>query len=457
MNSRHKTDSGATSPSFRNLYHKDSTNKRKNRLNPDIHISEGTEFRKKTKPKDLEKEEKKYETQRKTNFKLNQKFKRNQARNLQRENDYRKHIEELQKDLKVRLGFEVGVADENFQKIKGLKDQLHSKINEVHQKVWDLKQEQEEDIARKLSIDQRKVEFGDNDGAKGVSKEGLKDRENQLNQHLEYIASIAQKIQDENVSLVKKNSELKKQYQHQENDRELLLKQLVMLKKENSQMKQEINYYGKITEEKKAEEDEQIDLENSPEKSMSKSDARTLLSSRGKQRRKLQKGQRMYLTTKASQAPKAKSPDCFSSVLNPAPLETEEDKILRYERIIEKLEKNLEFEERSLKNVQNQCKAELRKSTEIEDMLDECVHQVKVDIQKRNRNSKKKQVKVPENSKKYSTIDDIDFTEDDGERVLELLLSQDKALELLYGQKSSPSKGLSTAKPIPIIKEEVSG
>ena len=65
---------------------------------------------------------------------------------------------------------------------------------------------------------------------KGMSKEELKDRENQLNQHLEVITNIAQRIENENRTLMKKNSELKKEYQNQENDRELLLKQLVMLK-----------------------------------------------------------------------------------------------------------------------------------------------------------------------------------------------------------------------------------
>jgi hypothetical protein len=53
-----------------------------------------------------------------------------------------------------------------------------------------------------------------------------------LNEHLETMTQIAQKIDDENRNLMKKNSELKIQYLSQENDRDLLLKQLIYQKKE---------------------------------------------------------------------------------------------------------------------------------------------------------------------------------------------------------------------------------
>jgi hypothetical protein len=47
------------------------------------------------------------------------------------------------------------------------------------------------------------------------------------------MTQIAQKIDDENRNLMKKNSDLKIQYMSQENDRDLLLKQLIYQKKES--------------------------------------------------------------------------------------------------------------------------------------------------------------------------------------------------------------------------------
>lgn len=46
-------------------------------------------------------------------------------------------------------------------------------------------------------------------------------------EHLDTMTQIAQKIDDENRALMKKNQDLKIQYMSQENDRDLLLKQLI--------------------------------------------------------------------------------------------------------------------------------------------------------------------------------------------------------------------------------------
>ena len=47
------------------------------------------------------------------------------------------------------------------------------------------------------------------------------------------MTQIAQKIDNENRELIKRNAELKIEFKSQENDRELLLKQIIFQKKEN--------------------------------------------------------------------------------------------------------------------------------------------------------------------------------------------------------------------------------
>jgi len=51
------------------------------------------------------------------------------------------------------------------------------------------------------------------------------------------MTQIAQRIDDENRALMKKNAELKIEYLSQENDRDLLLKQLIYQKKESQRLK----------------------------------------------------------------------------------------------------------------------------------------------------------------------------------------------------------------------------
>lgn len=51
------------------------------------------------------------------------------------------------------------------------------------------------------------------------------------------MTQIAQRIDDENRALMKKNAELKIEYLSQENDRDMLMKQLIFQKKESQRLK----------------------------------------------------------------------------------------------------------------------------------------------------------------------------------------------------------------------------
>jgi hypothetical protein len=65
-------------------------------------------------------------------------------------------------------------------------------------------------------------------------------QEQEYRRKLELITNIAQRIDNENRDLRKKNRELKTEYKAQVNDRELLVKQLVLQKKENEKSLEEI-------------------------------------------------------------------------------------------------------------------------------------------------------------------------------------------------------------------------
>jgi hypothetical protein len=63
--------------------------------------------------------------------------------------------------------------------------------------------------------------------------------------------------------------------------------------------------------------------------------------------------------------------DYAAASFGPGPQETEEDKVKRYERIIQKLKKTLEFERKNLKGARSQYQSEMNHKTELEDMLKE--------------------------------------------------------------------------------------
>lgn len=57
---------------------------------------------------------------------------------------------------------------------------------------------------------------------------------------LEWIKNIAHKIDEENKSLMKKYAALKAESEIQENDKDMLLKELLMKKKENVTLKTQV-------------------------------------------------------------------------------------------------------------------------------------------------------------------------------------------------------------------------
>ncbi len=371
---------------------------------------------------------------------------------MKRELEYRKHIEDLQRELRVRYGYETDAYKNNERIIKTLKGQLDDNIEGIQSKTKKLKEEQEKDIVRKFNseLSKMKKKIEERKTQKGDQAADLKDRENELHHHLELITNIAQRIDNENRALMKKNQELKGEYRAQENDRELLVKQLVMQKKENAKIREEIEFYERIIQEKGNEDDdEEVDVEKLDNASHAYGGMQSKIGNKRDMSAMNHNNQRSQMNTRGTNRSQSNA-NVIGGITQTSPgaplvyiprqkTESEEDKIKRYERVIEKLKKMLDHERKLLKGSRLQYQREMQSKTELEHLLRETVEQVRNE----KKNSKKASHQQINGAKfiaaSYNQDDNdlADMSQQDRERVIELLLSQERVIALLY-EKTFP-------------------
>lgn len=160
------------------------------------------------------------------NKKVEDDINRRQDRYIKREMDYRQNIEELQAQLRIRLDNgdssdedELEGEDAQGQRFKRkydpvvqkLKKQFLDSVANIDPRVEQMGQEQQKDIIRKFNSEMIKMKkkLEDQKSFKGDQEGDLKERENEMQHNLELITSIAQRIDNENRLLIKKNAELK--------------------------------------------------------------------------------------------------------------------------------------------------------------------------------------------------------------------------------------------------------
>lgn len=75
------------------------------------------------------------------NKKINEDLRRREERYNLREQEYRKHIDELQRELRVRLGYEKDAAKKNKRMYEKLQGKLDEQISGIDDRVRKLKEE----------------------------------------------------------------------------------------------------------------------------------------------------------------------------------------------------------------------------------------------------------------------------------------------------------------------------
>lgn len=125
---------------------------------------------------------------------------------------------------------------------------INDNIDLIQSKTTKVLAEQEKDIIRfyNSKIKELQHQFEEENIKKGKKDLDFLKKENKLISELEWIKDISYKIDNENHNWMKKYMDLKVDYEAQENDRQMLLNEVVLKKKKNAMLYSQYKEYRKL-------------------------------------------------------------------------------------------------------------------------------------------------------------------------------------------------------------------
>lgn len=170
-------------------------------------------------------------------------LKRRQENYILRERAHLTKIEELEEEIqnfkKAKAGWMD--SDDKTHKLKAYQQQILDNVELVQERTGKILQEQERDLLRafraRLFDIQSELERERNKKDEGADV--WVERGRQLEAELEWSKEVSDRLERINQSLTLENNRLKSQYKSQEDDRNFMIKELVMVKKENAKFKVE--------------------------------------------------------------------------------------------------------------------------------------------------------------------------------------------------------------------------
>lgn len=334
---------------------------------------------------------------------LERDLERRQESYVSRERSYKTRIDELEEELLSQRQEKTGWMKEDgkMAQLKSIQGQILNNVELVQDRTARILQEQERDLLRafrarlfdvQTELEKEKSKKEDGAGA-------WIERSRQLESEVEWAKEVADRLERVNQTLMQENGRLKSQFGSQEEDRNFLIKQLVSVKKDNARLRVE---YTAI-------ENELSQLQHQFKEGNLHKD-----SGHG------------GISNAAS-----------TSKIPPGSLQTKSDTEDRYKEVNIRLRRLLADERRNLQQVRQNYAHELKSRTEIEMLLRQCVEDVRKEIARRHIESAQF-ASSGDLAKLYNRqpgmIPIEDFTQEDRERALELLLSQERVVTLLYSK-----------------------
>jgi hypothetical protein len=302
-------------------------------------------------------------------------------------------------------------GDTRMKVVKEMHQQILKNVENVQSTTSRILQEQERDLLRafraRLFGVQNELEKEKNKSEEGASLWIEKNR--QLEKDLEWAKEMADRLERVNQKLTTDNTTLKQQFKAQEDDREFLIKELVAVRKDNERLRQEACQFKT--------ENEELN-------------------------RKIAKD---FLPSNVAHAPCTIKPE---KIQNPASVPNG----VKYKNIINRMKSLLERERKNLRRARAAYEREVQDRSELEYFLRRCVNDVRNEISRRRGElveySRTQLRSDDHNLTNAHSIDsnpqkDEESTKEfscaDRERVMELLLSQERVISLLYS-KTFPIK-----------------
>lgn len=356
---------------------------------------------------------------------LEKDLERRQESYISRERAYKLRIDELEEELASQRLEKTGwmKSDPNISKLKSMQNQILNNVELVQDRTARILQEQERDLLRafRARLFDVQTELEKEKSKKDDGAAAWIERSRQLESEVEWAKEVADRLERVNQTLLQENGRLKSQFNSQEEDRNFLIKQLVSVKKDNARIRAEF-----------------LELEKEHEEVMNS---------------------HMNATNDANQGGIASPTGRVAPQDRPGNSTQESEE--RFKEVNVRLRRLLAEERKSLQQVRTNYATELKSRTEIELLLRQCVEDVRQEIARRHlesaqfsNNSGNDLAKLY--SKQPGLVPLDDFSKEDRERVLELLLSQERVVSLLYAKAfpvniaslgASSTKGSSGAVP----------
>ena len=333
-------------------------------------------------------------------------LKRRQESYVSRERAYKARIEELEEEVMSVRESKTGwmQSDAKMLKLKKMQGAIMTNVELVQDRTSRILQEQERDLLRafrarlydvQAELEKEKSKKDDGAGA-------WMDRCKQLTSELEWAKEVADRLERVNNALTLENKRLKSQFKSQEEDRDFLIKQLVGVKKDNARLQNEYT----------ATENDNERLAQELHKMTEGINPSTIMS---------------------SSAHKTSYAGATGTI---AAGESEE----KLRDVNKRLRRLLADERRSLQQVRSNYANELQARTELEMLLRASVEDVRKEIARRyaeqaqftNKPATKEMANLY--AKNPNEIPLEEFTQEDRERSMELLLSQERVVTLLYAR-----------------------
>ena len=364
-------------------------------------------------------------------------LKRRQEAYLKREKNDADRIAELSKQLERATAERKSwmKEDKRVSLIKNMHSKIMKNIDHVQGTTARILQEQERDLLRafRARLFDVQAELEKERSNKDDGSAALIEKNRQYEKDLDWAKEMADRLERVNQSLGKENARLKSQFKTQQDDREFLIKELVTVRKDNERLRQECTRLRDSMQEK----DEALQLAEKRGRAMpgGMSDSTPVLppangrASRGVSGGKARPASAMNASTGADKA--------------------------KYKNIIQRMKVLLERERRNLQRARKSYEREVNQRTELEIFLRQCVQQVQSEISRRRNELIATDPVPPEHrmggdkakrGARSPVGDDgeevplSEFSAADRERVMELLLSQERVVSLLY-QRTFPVHG----------------